>query len=170
MEEYMEQLVSNSSNLIASFQTIKKLIKKYGPLQMNSYQSTKLLSIFEIWHSTTPYTSPIVHKVFSIPSLCNDIATLLICVSFICVFLVNKYEPTSHKRIRCIMTYTGSLLEYFSVKEPNNNLDVDPTFLSNAHTLWSLIFIFSKQMLKIMVFSHSPLSVITCISSICYTI
>ena len=45
-------------------------------LQMNSYQPTKFLIIFEIVLSAILYTSFTIHKVFPIPSLYNDITTL----------------------------------------------------------------------------------------------
>lgn len=58
------------------------------------------LTMIKIKYSITMYISPRLHNIFLIPSLCNDITTLL---SFICVFYVRKYRPNfSHKtRVTC---------------------------------------------------------------------
>ena len=66
------------------------------------------------------------------------------------------------------MTYTSSLLvSFFFMKEPNQNVLVNLTVLLNSHILQSLIFILSKQMLKIKAFFQSPLSTNACLSSTC---
>ena len=68
------------------------------------------------------------------------------------------------------MIYKNSLLEQIFLLKTNNNLQVNLTFPSNARTLWLLIFILSKQMLQIKVFSNSPLTANSYISSTCCTI
>ena len=92
-------------------------------------------------------------------------------LSLICVFFLCKYGPNLSQRNLNVLCHTQVLsLNIYSVKGPNNNLSVNPTFLSNAPTLQSLIFILSKQVLKIKAFTHFPFSANTCISSTCCTI
>ena len=141
---------------------------------MNSYQSIKKITIFEIVQVfVIPHTSSTVQKVFLVLIICNDIITLfsIEIASFLCVIFFYKYGSNLSRELECIMRYTRSLFKQFSMKKPDNNLLVNPKFLSDAHTLQSLIFILSlKQMLKIMAFSHSPMSANACISSTCCTI
>ena len=114
----------------------------------------------QILLSITPYISPIIHKVFPVPSLYNVIATLLLIeiASLKCVILVCKYEPNFLQINLNVLWDTLILcLDIFIVKKTNNNLLVNPTFLSIAHTLRLLIFILSKQTLKIKASSHSIL-------------
>jgi hypothetical protein len=119
---------------------------------MSSYQSIFSHYFFEIILSAISYTSPMVHKAFLVPSLCYDIATLLPIEFFFLSFVYSSSANTnltSHKETwmyYAIHEFFAWI--YFSVKEPNNNPLMNPTFLSNAHTLWSLIFKLSMQMLK----------------------
>ena len=60
---------------------------------------------------------------------------LLIQVFFLC-----KYKFESPKRNLNVLWDM-----FYHVKEPKNNLLIEHTFLSNAHTLWSLFFIYTSK-------------------------
>ena len=143
----------NSCAEVLNWAEVGNRTKMHNKWIFNHLQN--FLTIFELVLLTTLYTSPTIHKVFPISSLCNAIAT------------PPSIEIASHT---CIL-HLQIQVNIFFVKEPNNYLLGNPTFLSNAHTQWSLMFILSKQMqMQKRAFSHSPLSANACISNTCCTI
>ena len=142
---------------------------------MNSYQSIYIyILIFLKLYFQPPYI-PLLHytryfqyQAFVMILQLNSTPKF---VSIICVFYLYKYEPNPSQRNLNILWHTRMLcLNIFFMKEFNNNLSVDLTFLFNVYILRSFIFILSKQMLKFKALSHSPLSANTCISNTCCTI
>ena len=110
-----------------------------------------------------------VYKIFLVPSLCDDIATLLSIeiVAFIRVFFVWKYGRSSHPKKKLNVLWDTHVLArtFFYVKDPNNNLSMKRIFLKCPHTNAKSHCILSKHMLKIKAFSYSPLN--ACIPSTC---
>ena len=86
-----------------------------SPLQMTLTNLQKILTISEIILSATPYTSPTLHKVFPVPSLCNDIAIIL---STKIVSLIRVYGPNlSHRNLNVLWHTWDLCLNIFSKKK-----------------------------------------------------
>ena len=86
----------------------------------------------------TTCTSHTVHKISPIPSLCNDIATLLSIeiVSIICVFFpLQKWTNLLQIKLDVLWHTQALCLNIFSMNEPNNNLLLNFIFISLTHTL-----------------------------------
>ena len=144
--------------------------KMYYKRTFTNLRKFLTISYIALW--AIPHTSPIVHKLFLVPILCNDITTLLSIeiASFICVFFLCRYGHNLSQRNLSVLWDTRVIcLNIFLWKEPIQLINEPYISLKFAHTT-----IANVHNLKEIAKNHSilafSLSANACKSSTCYTI